>query len=155
MAKVTPVSLERPNVSHDVDAAHARLRSHQASLDYINSRVEGNERRLDRLEKRIDDQSYVLSELSATTSATQKEVHSNSGMLARVVERVDYMSHRLDQHTAEEINEQGKQTQRIERLHRTMIRAVSVLAIIAIVLVVITRDSQPQWLGALIKAIGG
>lgn len=155
MAKATPVSLERPNVSHDVDAAHARLRSHQASLDYINSRVEGNERRLDRLEKRIDDQSYVLSELSATANATQKEVHSQSGMLTRAVERVDYMVSRLDEHTSEEIDAQNKQTKRIERLHRTMIRAASVLAIIAIVLVAITRDSQPQWLEALIKIMWG
>ena len=155
MADETHYEIERPQITNDVDAAHARIRSHQVYLDSLHGRIDGNERRIDRIEKRVDDQSHTLADLKATTGATQIEVRSNSGMLVRAVERVDYMASRLDQHAAEEINEQEKQTQRIERLHRTLIRGVSALGVVAILLIVITRDSQPAWLGALIKVIGG
>ena len=155
MADETHYEIERPKITNDVDAAHARIRSHQVYLDSLHGRIDGNERRIDRIEKRMDDQSHTLADLKATTGATQREVHSNSGMLARAVDRVDYMASRLDQHTAEEINAQEKQTQRMERLHRTLIRGISVLGVVAILLVVLTREHQPAWIGALIKVIGG
>lgn len=140
-------------MNNDVDAAHARLRSHQASLDSINSRVDGNERRLDRLEKRMDDQFYALSELKATASATQKDVHSQSALIERSISRVDYMAKRLDEHTAAEIKGQQEQTTQLERLHRTLIRGVTVLAVIATLLVVLTQETQ--LLAALMSVLGG
>lgn len=151
----TPAPIDKPHISDDVNAAHARLRAHQSSIDYIHSRVEGNERRLDRLEKRMDDQSAVLSELSATTGATQREVHAHSAMLERVVERSDHIVHRLDEHTREEIDAQKDQTHQLAHLHRTIIRALTVLSVIAILLIVLTREHQPAWLAALTKVIAG
>jgi hypothetical protein len=145
--------LEHKARPHDVDAAHARLRSHQASLDYINSRVDGNERRIDRIEKRMDDQSALMNELSVIARSTQAEVRNNGETSRHTSGRVDQIAKRLEDHTTEEIKAQHAQTVQLERLHRTIIRGVTVLAVIAALLIVLTRDSN--LLQVLLGAIGG
>lgn len=127
---------------HDVDAAHARLRSHQATIDHITSRIEGNERRIDRIEKRMDDQSATLADLSGMAKAAQTEMHAQNGMLERVTMRTDVIIQRLDKHTAEEIREQQAQTIQMERLHRTIIRGVTVLTVVTVLLIAITNESN-------------
>lgn len=134
------VEKERPSLDHDVDAAHARIRSHQASLDSINSRMDGNERRIDRLERRLDDQSATLTDLATTTHATQNEVHSQTTVVKRAADRVEMILDRLNNHITTEQDMEHAQTLRFERLHRTIIRGITVLAAVAGLLLVLTND---------------
>lgn len=146
-------AVEYPARPHDVDAAHARLRSHQASLDYINSRVDGNERRIDRIEKRMDDQSAILNEIGVIARTTQAEVKNNGQTSRHTADRVEKLISRLSEHAVDEAREQQAQTTQMERLHRTIIRGVTLLAVIAVLL--IAAFNENQIFDFLLSVLGG
>lgn len=148
----TAAAIEHRPLEHDLDAAHARLRSHQHTLEHIDSRIAGNERRIDRLEQRIDDQNAALSEMHATMRATQNDVHSQKEKVDYAADRVAYIVSRLDGHIEQEIKQEHDRTQQMERLHRTIIRGVTVLAVVAIGLIVVTQ--QTGLLESLMKLLG-
>lgn len=129
----TALVSEPHSVTQDVDAAHARLRSHQANLDYINSRMEGADRRIDRLERRLDDQSATLATVSAVADSIQREVHTQTAAVNHVSDRTRSILDRLDEHIKIELEQETTRTEQLERLHRTMIRVASILALIAII----------------------
>ena len=149
----TLTEIDKPSLDQDVNAAHARLRSHQHSLDSINSRVDGTERRVDRLENRMDDQSAVLSELSSTTRATQTEIRTQGATMHRAAERVETVLDRLNKHIDTEKDMEHENTVRYEKLHRTIIRGVTVLAVVAALLMALTREHG--LLEPLMKIMGG
>lgn len=145
-------SLTEHHVEQDVDAAHARLRAHQNNLNYINSRMESNERRVDRIEKRLDDQSIVLADLKGSTDAIKKEVLSQGRTLERATDRTGHLINRIDEHIKQEIEQEQTRTAQIERLHRTIIRATTALTVIAGLLIVVSR--RIDLLEPLMKILG-
>lgn len=140
VSEVTSFPFNHPAPIHDVDAAHARLRSHQSSLDSINSRVDSNERRIDRMEKRIDDQSALLADLSATAKATQSEVKLNGTTSRHTAERIEAMIDHLNQHIRFETEQEHEQTLKIEKLHRTIIRATTALVVVGLVIAAFVKQ---------------
>lgn len=153
MSEVTRFTPEHSSVTNDVDAAHARLRAHQATLESINSRVDVNERRVDRIEQRVDDQSAVLAELNSTTHATEAAVKTQTSMTERAAERIEAMIDRLNKHIALEAEQDKEQTRSMERLHRTLIRATTALVVIGVLLAAAAK--QINIIDAIKMAIGG
>ncbi|MEA3639911.1 MAG: hypothetical protein VBE63_08205 [Lamprobacter sp.] len=145
--------LEPANVAHDVDAAHARLRSHQANLDYVNSRLDGNERRIDRLERRIDDQSQVLADTKAMTTSIREELCSQHKMLERAAERQADIIESLQEHIQQEIMQEKTRTEQVERLHRTILRATTLFGVLALGLAAIAE--QRGLFAQVIALMGG
>lgn len=130
------------HIDQDVDAAHARLRAHQNNLNYVNSRLESNERRIERIEERVDDQSIVLADLKGSSDAIKKEVSNQSITMERASERTSYIINRIEAHISQEIEQEKTRTEQLERLHRTIIRGITVLTVIAALLILVTRRTE-------------
>ena len=135
-----PPLTKLPMLHNDVDAAHARIREHHHNLTHINSRLDGIDRRTDRLESRMDQHFYDITSIKSGFETVQAQLSVNTDTVDRMAGRLDTMITRLDKHSAAEHEDQLAQTKRMEQLHRRIIRFTSALVIASLLAIAVLSE---------------